>query len=65
MAGGKDGNEIVTAGGRVLCVTTLGESIKIAQQNAYQLINRIHFDDFQIRRDIGYQGINYQRKITE
>ncbi|MBP6354206.1 MAG: phosphoribosylamine--glycine ligase [Nitrosomonas sp.] len=65
MAGGKDGNEIVTAGGRVLCVTTLGESIKIAQQNAYQLINRIHFDDYQIRRDIGYQGINYQRKITE
>lgn len=63
--GGKDGKEIVTAGGRVLCVTTLGESIKIAQQLAYKLIERIHFDNYQIRHDIGYQGVNYQRKIAK
>lgn len=60
--GGKDGHEIITAGGRVLCVTTLGENIKLAQQSAYKLIEKIHFDGSQIRHDIGYQGINYQRK---
>lgn len=62
LFGDKDGNEIITAGGRVLCVTTLGDSIKIAQQNAYKLIEKIHFNDYQVRRDIGYQGVNYQRK---
>ena len=62
LASGKDGKEITTAGGRVLCVTALGDSIKIAQQNAYKLIDKIYFNDYQVRRDIGYQGINYQRK---
>ncbi len=62
LVGGKDGKEITTAGGRVLCVTALGDSIKIAQQNAYKLTEKIHFNDYQVRRDIGYQGINYQRK---
>lgn len=60
--GDENGKEIITAGGRVLCVTALGDSIKIAQQNAYKLIEKIHFNDYQVRRDIGYQGINYQRK---
>ncbi|PSJ16780.1 phosphoribosylamine--glycine ligase [Nitrosomonas supralitoralis] len=59
---GKNKNEIMTAGGRVLCATALGENIKIAQQNAYKLIEKIHFDGYQIRRDIGYQGISYQGK---
>lgn len=58
LIGGKDGKEIITAGGRVLCITALGEDIKIAHQNAYKLIEKIHFDDYQIRRDIGHQGIN-------
>jgi len=62
LAGGKNGEEILTAGGRVLCVTTLGENVKIAQQHVYKLIEKIHFNGYQIRRDIGYQGINYQRK---
>lgn len=60
--GGQSGDEIVTAGGRVLCVTALGENIKLAQQSAYKLIEKIHFDGSQARHDIGYQGINYQRK---
>lgn len=60
--GGNDEKEIMTAGGRVVCVTALGENVRIAQQNAYKLIEKIHFDDYQIRHDIGYQGINYQRK---
>lgn len=53
-----DCDEIVTAGGRVLCVTSLGETTKIAQENAYRLVNRISFEGYQFRKDIGYQGVN-------
>lgn len=60
--GGQGGDELVTAGGRVLCVTALGENIKLAQQSAYKLIEKIHFDGCQIRHDIGNQGISFQRK---
>lgn len=62
IMGGKDEKEIMTAGGRVLCVTALGENVKIAQENTYKLIKKIHFDGYQIRHDIGYQSINYQKK---
>ncbi|MEK6736620.1 MAG: phosphoribosylamine--glycine ligase [Pseudomonadota bacterium] len=62
VLGGKDGKEIMTAGGRVLCVTAMGDSTKIAQQNAYKLVEKIYFDGRQFRHDIGYQAINYQRK---
>ena len=55
----KDNNEeIVTAGGRVLCVTSLGETIEIAQKNSYQLVNKIFFEGCQFRQDIGYQSIH-------
>ena len=47
----------ITSGGRVLCVTALGDSVKIAQQNAYDLLRGIHFDGAQYRRDIGYRAI--------
>lgn len=57
-----DKKEFITAGGRVLCITALGNSVKMAQQNAYKLIEKIHFDGYQVRRDIGYKGIN---PITE
>ncbi len=50
--------KIVTAGGRVLCVTALGDSVKLAQQRAYQAVDRIHFDGMQVRRDIGWRAIN-------
>lgn len=63
--GGKNGNEIVTAGGRVLCVTVLGDSVKMAQQAAYKLVENIRFDGAQVRHDIGHQGINYQRGTSE
>lgn len=54
----KDNNEeIVTAGGRVLCVTSLGETIETAQKNSYQLANKIFFEGCQFRQDIGYQSI--------
>jgi phosphoribosylamine--glycine ligase len=49
-------DQIVTAGGRVLCVTTLGENILQAQKLAYDTIKDIHFDGMQFRRDIGHHA---------
>ncbi len=60
--GGKDGKEIVTAGGRVLCVTALGDNVKIAQRRAYEIAGQIHFDGYQMRYDIGHRAINQRRK---
>ncbi len=51
------GDDIVTAGGRVLCVTGLGDNVKSAQKRAYEVLDRIHFDGMQCRRDIGYRAI--------
>jgi phosphoribosylamine--glycine ligase len=47
----------LTAGGRVLCVTALGDSVKLAQQRAYELVQSVHFDGAQYRRDIGHRAI--------
>ncbi len=52
----KDG-QVVTSGGRVLCVTALGGTLKLAQQQAYDTIKGIHFDGVQYRSDIGYRAI--------
>lgn len=52
----KDG-KVVTSGGRVLCVTALGETVKFAQQQAYQAMKEIKFDGAQFRSDIGYRAI--------
>ena len=52
----KDG-DVVTAGGRVLCVTALGESVRQAQESALDLASEIHFDGAQHRSDIGYRAI--------
>ncbi len=52
----KDG-QVVTSGGRVLCVTALGGTLKLAQQQAYDTIKGIHFDGVQYRTDIGYRAI--------
>jgi phosphoribosylamine---glycine ligase len=49
--------QAITHGGRVLCVTALGDSIKQAQQQAYQVVESIHFDGIQYRRDIGYRAL--------
>ncbi|MES2634343.1 MAG: phosphoribosylamine--glycine ligase [Pseudomonadota bacterium] len=51
------GNGTVTAGGRVLCVTALADSVKAAQQLAYDAADRISFDGAQYRRDIGHRAI--------
>lgn len=47
----------VTAGGRVLCVTALGDSVRQAQQKAYATVDQIAFDGMQYRRDIGHRAI--------
>ncbi len=52
---------ILTSGGRVLCVTGLGDSPKIAQARAYQGIDAIRFDGMQFRRDIGHRAIARKR----
>jgi phosphoribosylamine--glycine ligase len=48
---------VATAGGRVLCVTALGDSIKMAQRRAYQVVDGIRFAGMQCRRDIGHRAI--------
>ncbi len=48
---------VVTSGGRVLCVTALGDSVKQAQARAYEVAGSIRFDGCQMRRDIGYRAI--------
>ncbi|MES2787173.1 MAG: phosphoribosylamine--glycine ligase [Pseudomonadota bacterium] len=51
------GNATVTSGGRVLCVTALADSVKAAQQLAYDTADGISFDGAQYRRDIGHRAI--------
>ena len=49
--------KLVTNGGRVLCVVGLGDSVKMAQKQAYDVIDQIRFDGAQFRRDIGWRAI--------
>jgi len=49
--------QVVTSGGRVLCVVALGDSVRVAQKRAYDIADTIHFDGCQMRRDIGYRAI--------
>jgi phosphoribosylamine---glycine ligase len=52
----KDGHA-VTSGGRVLCVTVLADSVKLAQQRAYDVLQPIQYSGMQFRRDIGFRAI--------
>ncbi len=54
--------QVVTNGGRVLCVTALGDSIKMARMRAYQVAESINFSGKQMRRDIGHRAIDKPRK---
>ncbi|MET0266096.1 MAG: phosphoribosylamine--glycine ligase [Duganella sp.] len=53
-----DGQLQVT-GGRVLCAVGLGDSIKLAQKQAYEVVDQISFDGMQCRRDIGWRGLKH------
>jgi phosphoribosylamine---glycine ligase len=53
------GGQLQVTGGRVLCVVGLGDSIKMAQKQAYDAVDQIHFDGMQCRRDIGWRGLKH------
>ncbi|MCK5499486.1 MAG: phosphoribosylamine--glycine ligase [Gammaproteobacteria bacterium] len=55
-------NDVVTAGGRVLCVTALGKTVSQAQKSAYQAVSKINWDGMFYRKDIGHHAIN---RVTE
>jgi len=52
-----DGQRLVTSGGRVLCVTALGGSLKMARARAYEAAEAIRFEGMQLRRDIGHRAL--------
>ncbi len=52
-----DGERVVVSGGRVLCVTALGDSVRLAQRAAYAAIGEIRFEGMQYRTDIGHRAI--------
>ena len=52
--------QLITSGGRVLCVTALGETVRAAQRRAYDAVDEIAFDGMQFRRDIGYRALGYR-----
>jgi len=53
----QDGDNVVTAGGRVLCATALGNTVTQAQQRAYKLVDEINWDGMEYRTDIAYRAI--------
>ncbi|WP_020506873.1 phosphoribosylamine--glycine ligase [Lamprocystis purpurea] len=53
----RDGDATLTAGGRVLCVTALGETARDAQERAYRRVQEITWPDAYYRTDIGYRAI--------
>ncbi len=55
-------DKVVTAGGRVLCATALGDSVAEAQQRAYDLARRIHWEGVFYRSDIGYRAVARERQ---
>lgn len=57
-----NGGNVVTSGGRVLCVTALGPNVRAAQRRAYEIAGRIRFDGMQYRRDIGHRAVRGGRK---
>ena len=56
----EQGGQIVTSGGRVLCVTALGENVKLAQKAAYEAAAQVYWEGHQYRKDIGYRAISKQ-----
>jgi len=52
-----DHRRVLTSGGRVLCVTALGENVTQANAQAYEIVKNIEWDGAFYRRDIGYRAI--------
>ena len=51
------GDTLVTSGGRVLCITALGDTVRAAQRTAYEAVEQVQFDGMQFRRDIGHRAL--------
>jgi len=58
-----EAGHILTSGGRVLCAVGLGANVSAAQAQAYRLVESIHWDGVQYRRDIGYRAI--EREVIQ
>jgi phosphoribosylamine---glycine ligase len=56
-----DSGKLVTSGGRVLCVTALGDNVKIARRKVYQAADGIRFSGCQMRRDIGWRALGARK----
>jgi phosphoribosylamine--glycine ligase len=56
----RDG-KVLTNGGRVLCVTALGDTVRVAQRRVYEIAEGIHFAGSQMRRDIGFRAIGAKK----
>ncbi|NHH86895.1 phosphoribosylamine--glycine ligase [Cobetia sp. cqz5-12] len=56
----KDG-QVITSGGRVLCVTALGDSVAAATERAYEGVDAISWQDMLVRRDIAWRAIARER----
>jgi phosphoribosylamine---glycine ligase len=54
-------NEVVTSGGRVLCVVGLGDTVAAARETAYSQVKGINWDDVYYRHDIGHRAITRER----
>jgi len=52
-----EGKRVITNGGRVLCITALGDSLKMARNRAYEAAGSIRFDGMQFRKDIGHRAL--------
>jgi phosphoribosylamine--glycine ligase len=59
-----DYGQVVTAGGRVLCVTALGKSVGDAGERAYAAVEQIHWQGAGCRRDIGYRAMAREKNPT-
>ena len=57
-----DHDTLKVSGGRVLAVTALGDSLRIAQARAYEIADQVHFAGSQMRRDIGFRGLERRHK---
>ncbi|MEX2495134.1 MAG: phosphoribosylamine--glycine ligase [Woeseia sp.] len=57
----RNGDDVVTSGGRVLCVVGLGDSLAEAQETAYTTVRRIRWQGAWYRSDIGYRAIAHER----
>lgn len=59
-----EGQDVVTAGGRVLCVTALGDTVRAAQMAAYAGVKAIDFDGGFYRDDIGWRAVRRETQVT-